>query len=166
MPPTIARPACRLVDRIAGLVHALTDSDRQRVPPVPAAAPRHAGQRWRLEACGACFAALQRVLHACWQQLEETAGSEWSTASEDEDEQPQDEQQQGSKRPGDSDPAPEDESEDEDEDQKDKLELAAYLLERTQNAWGAACCAAVSSLMEAGPPGRCAGCWGAAGCSA
>lgn len=155
--PLMPRPAlntalpCRCqmrrpVDLLAQLIHDLTGDVRQGVPPLPAAAAQH-GQRWRLEACGALFGALHRVLYACWQRLE---------GAEEAEEEGQEECSKcaaGGKPDG---------SEGEEEEPQDPLELAAYLLERVQNAWGATCCTALRPLVQAGPPGRCA--WCAARC--
>ena len=141
----------RPVDLLAQLIHELTDDVRQGVPPLPATATQH-GQRWRLEACGALFAALHRVLYACWQRLE--------GAEEEEEEEGEEE---CSKFAADSKP---DGSEGEEEEPQDPFVLAACLLERVQNAWGATCCTVLRPLMQAGSPGRCAcvlpaaGVWG------
>lgn len=140
----------RPVDRLAGIVHEHGDDPQGAVPPLPTAAARHAGQRWRLEACCTLFASLHRVLYACWQRLE-------SVGEEEEEE----EGAEAAQPTGDSQPTAED-SEDDGDDEP--LELAAYLLERVQNAWGAACCTALRALMHFGSPGRCGGWLLGSGC--
>ncbi|PRW44275.1 hypothetical protein C2E21_6731 [Chlorella sorokiniana] len=129
------------VDRLAQLMHEHADDERQSMPPLPTAAARHAGQRWRLEACGALFAALHRVLYACWQRLESTEQAEEEGQGE-----------QGGQGAAGGKPKG-DESGEGGDDPQEQLEQAAYLLERVQNAWGAACCSAIRSLMQAGTPG-------------